>query len=202
MLPRERGTIGYGPDPCEVTLNEGEQEMRQPPQAVPINRSAPSEPVAPRIRPQLSIPIHGNWCGPGHGGGPAIDPIDAVCRTHDKCYDRRGYSDCRCDRGLIARMPRAIARTNSVAAKLKGTAAAAFFASIPCVCRTQVCAPCGVKTCKKRVRYPCGVKWCKKWGVPYPCGTKKCSKTVSYPCGVKTCCGTVPVPGLGGIGPC
>ena len=43
---------------------------------------------------QVSIPIYGNWCGPGHGGGPAIDAVDAVCRAHDQCYGSRGYFNC------------------------------------------------------------------------------------------------------------
>ena len=47
-------------------------------------------PASGQVMPQLSIPIYGNWCGPGHGGGPAIDAVDAVCRAHDQCYGQRG----------------------------------------------------------------------------------------------------------------
>ena len=130
-----------------------------------------------QITPQAGLPIYGNWCGPGHGGGPAIDAVDAVCKAHDECYNRNGYKHCGCDRALVFNMPSAIIRTSSTAGKAAGTAAAAFFAATPCLC--YISAP-----------YPCGVKMCKKLGVPYPCG-------------VKTCWQTVPVAGgIGGIGPC
>jgi len=35
----------------------------------------------------LRFPIHGNWCGPGHGGGPCVDVIDRACRRHDLAYE-------------------------------------------------------------------------------------------------------------------
>ena len=47
------------------------------------------------------IPAHGNWCGPGHGKGEAVDALDRSCMRHDKCYERRGYGDCDCDAQLI-----------------------------------------------------------------------------------------------------
>ncbi|UCC78249.1 MAG: hypothetical protein JSW64_08135 [Candidatus Zixiibacteriota bacterium] len=168
-------------------------------------------PADSRITPQqVSFPVYGNWCGPGHSGpGEPIDAVDAVCRDHDRCYDRTNYSNCGCDRALITRMPIAITRgwagfpPPSIGGRAAGTAIAAFFSQIPCVCMKRVCGiPCGVKMCSKTVSYPCGVKWCKKWGVKYPCGVRYCSKTVQYPCGVKTCCKSVPVPGKGGIGIC
>lgn len=133
-----------------------------------------------QITPQLSIPVHGNWCGPGHGGGPAIDAIDAVCRTHDQCYGNHGYSDCRCDRNLITSMPRAIARTSSAAAKAKGAAIMTFFSVFPCLCHHRVCTP-RLTTCHKRV-----------WGVRVP-----------YPCFRGRSCRWFPTsPGVGGRGPC
>ena len=30
--------------------------------------------------------LHGNWCGPGHGGGPCVDALDCACRRHDRAY--------------------------------------------------------------------------------------------------------------------
>lgn len=55
------------------------------------------------IDPTGRIKIHGNWCGPDWTGGfkaefnqltpnqrrnvePPIDPVDAACEKHDKCY--------------------------------------------------------------------------------------------------------------------
>jgi hypothetical protein len=49
------------------------------------------------------VPVHGNWCGPGHGkpGSPAVDDLDECCRAHDKCYDDVGYFDCNCDMKVV-----------------------------------------------------------------------------------------------------
>lgn len=33
------------------------------------------------------LALYGNWCGPGHGGGPCIDALDCLCRDHDLAYD-------------------------------------------------------------------------------------------------------------------
>ena len=47
---------------------------------------------------QLALPIHGNWCGPGHGAGPALDPLDAACLRHDLCIRVAGSPfNCACD---------------------------------------------------------------------------------------------------------
>ena len=47
---------------------------------------------------QLVIPVHGNWCGPGYGGGPALDPLDAACLRHDLCLRAAGGPfNCACD---------------------------------------------------------------------------------------------------------
>ncbi|MEZ5714695.1 MAG: hypothetical protein R3D85_05730 [Paracoccaceae bacterium] len=48
-----------------------------------------------------AFPLHGNWCGIGHSGGPfaaaPIDPLDAACMRHDICAAQRGDLDCGCD---------------------------------------------------------------------------------------------------------
>lgn len=47
---------------------------------------------------QLVIPLHGNWCGPGYGAGPALDPLDAACLRHDLCIRAAGGPfNCACD---------------------------------------------------------------------------------------------------------
>ncbi|WZY00511.1 hypothetical protein NSQ26_00265 [Bacillus sp. FSL W7-1360] len=55
---------------------------------------------------QLSIPIWGNWCGPGHGGGFPQDLLDQGCMQHDGCYAEKGYFSCECDEALIAHIDR------------------------------------------------------------------------------------------------
>jgi hypothetical protein len=64
-----------------------------------------------------------------------VDPVDQVCCRHDRCYSSRGYLDCKCDRDLIAAMPRAIADSRTTAAgRAWGLAAAAVFSALPCLC--------------------------------------------------------------------
>lgn len=49
----------------------------------------------------IAIPIYGNWCGPGYGGGDPTDAVDQACMVHDLCYDSDGYSACSCDAALV-----------------------------------------------------------------------------------------------------
>lgn len=51
---------------------------------------------------RAGVPMWGNWCGPGHGGGIARDRLDSLCRTHDRCYGSKGYFACSCDRALVS----------------------------------------------------------------------------------------------------
>jgi hypothetical protein len=34
------------------------------------------------------LKLYGNWCGPGHSGGPCIDALDCLCMAHDLEYER------------------------------------------------------------------------------------------------------------------
>ena len=82
----------------------------------------------------LSLPVYGNWCGPGHGSGTPIDAIDAACKRHDQCYDRKGYFDCQCDAKLISELDRALARGDvSTAGRVAGMAIRSWFTAQPCV---------------------------------------------------------------------
>ncbi len=69
-----------------------------------INRLAASQQPVPKsqMSVQAGLPIWGNWCGPGHGGGVAVDVLDSICRTHDRCYGLRGYFACSCDRAIVS----------------------------------------------------------------------------------------------------
>lgn len=49
---------------------------------------------------KISMPVWGNWCGPGHGSGAVLDTLDFWCKKHDLCYANRGYFDCICDKQL------------------------------------------------------------------------------------------------------
>lgn len=50
----------------------------------------------------INANVYGNWCGPGYSGpGDPIDVVDMCCKSHDQCYDQRGYSTCSCDKELL-----------------------------------------------------------------------------------------------------
>jgi hypothetical protein len=54
----------------------------------------------------ITAPVHGKWCGPGHPKNPDSDPepedaLDAACRRHDLCYSKRGNPNCKCDQDLV-----------------------------------------------------------------------------------------------------
>lgn len=56
---------------------------------------------------QISVPVHGNWCGPGHFGGPALDALDAACLRHDLCIAAHGAPfDCGCDLAFMDELRR------------------------------------------------------------------------------------------------
>jgi len=73
-----------------------------------------------------SLPIWGNWCGPGHGGGPTKDRLDEQCKKHDECYDRRGYFSKACDLQLLIDLSKNFFRFG-FKAKLVAVAIAAYF---------------------------------------------------------------------------
>ena len=77
---------------------------------------------------KLPLPVWGNWCGPGYGGGPAVDLLDRACRAHDKCYARKGYFNCSCDRSLIGAINRDYNRMHTTE-KIAATAVKAYFSA-------------------------------------------------------------------------
>ncbi|SDZ25036.1 hypothetical protein [Thermoactinomyces sp. DSM 45892] len=68
--------------------------------------SSDQNPKKPRGRAKPGLPVHGNWCGPGHGGDSWNNPkpkdnLDHRCMEHDLCYAKVGYFHCTCDRNLL-----------------------------------------------------------------------------------------------------
>ena len=53
-------------------------------------------------------PVYGNWCGKNYpltGYDPrAVDVWDRACRTHDRCYEDKGFGSKRCDREFVSRL--------------------------------------------------------------------------------------------------
>ncbi|WP_025028690.1 phospholipase A2 family protein [Caldalkalibacillus mannanilyticus] len=82
----------------------------------------------------LKLPIYGNWCGPGHGGGTPIDHLDRGCMQHDKCYEREGYFSCNCDTNLINYITTGIANKSfgSGVQYYMALAIRAYFKIAPC----------------------------------------------------------------------
>lgn len=77
------------------------------------------------------MPVWGNWCGPGHGGGVPKDKLDSLCMTHDLCYKVKGYFDCGCDKALVAGITATLPFMKS-AEKRAALAVAAYFSIAPC----------------------------------------------------------------------
>ncbi len=64
-------------------------------------------PLATPASGQIALPIHGNWCGPGHGAGPALDALDAACLRHDLCIRAAGAAfNCTCDLAFMDELRR------------------------------------------------------------------------------------------------
>lgn len=80
---------------------------------------------------RLSLPIWGNWCGPGHGAGPALDVLDSICRKHDRCYGSRGYFACSCDRAIVSEIRQNAHRMKT---RERATAAAVSTYFTYCLC--------------------------------------------------------------------
>lgn len=117
-------------------------------------------PTGELIIPQLGLLNYGKYCGPGHGDrtyrARPVDAVDAVCKTHDQCWDARGNLDCRCDRKLIVGMHAAVVSPGvSALGRAYGAAAIAYFKRAPCVCRKKICyhvPVCNWRGCRMRRR--------------------------------------------------
>lgn len=77
------------------------------------------------------IPVWGNWCGPGHGGGSPKDHLDWSCKQHDNCYGARGYLKCSCDNELIANINRLLPYMSG-SQKAMASVVKAYFQVSPC----------------------------------------------------------------------
>lgn len=85
----------------------------------------------PRLA-KVSLPVWGNWCGPGHSGpGAPVDTLDTLCMRHDQCYQARGYFDCLCDAQLKAEIGRYSDRM-SWRERAVAAAITVYFSVTPC----------------------------------------------------------------------
>ncbi len=108
---------------------------------------------------RINIPLHGNWCGPGHGGSRknmirAIDKLDRICRTHDLCYERYGFANCKCDVDMVKSIRRSNLKGSN---RAKAVVMAGALNKSPCfgpvrlnfLCRKCKWFLCWVEPCKK-----------------------------------------------------
>lgn len=109
------------------------------------------------------IPVHGNWCGPGHFGSNSsvgcIDDLDCACKIHDFCYGKQGYSNCKCDNDLVQTLNE---NNNSKAIFIRE-----FFAHSPCTAPRD-----GIPYAK--LCQLCGKMFTRSVCTSYPCFGTKC----------------------------
>eukprot|EP00742_Colponemidia_sp_Colp-10_P004609 GILJ01004919.1.p1 GENE.GILJ01004919.1~~GILJ01004919.1.p1 ORF type:complete len:238 (+),score=23.42 GILJ01004919.1:41-754(+) len=95
----------------------------------------------------FNIPIHGKYCGPGHGDGtyttPPIDEVDRLCLEHDRCYDAR-YQDCGCDAMFI----KGLEELKDPAMSFVASTMSLWFASSPCTCHVNPLTEDAIKAMK------------------------------------------------------
>ncbi len=65
--------------------------------------------AAAQMSSPVTMPVYGNWCGPGHpenpmSAGPPIDQLDSACFRHDMCTAARGILNCGCDIGFLSEL--------------------------------------------------------------------------------------------------
>lgn len=115
--------IAAGED--EMIIEIGQQMNR-------FSRQMQADPNEAARNARLSFPIWGNWCGPGHSGPQApVDILDAQCKKHDLCYDRKGYFSCSCDRELERNINNNWSSMKSEE-KIVAAAVYTFFSNFPC----------------------------------------------------------------------
>ena len=81
----------------------------------------------------FKIPVHGNYCGPGHSGpGAPVDKLDELCQTHDNCYGKKGYFSCSCDAELREGIKKNWGNFNGAGEKANAAAIFAAFSKLGC----------------------------------------------------------------------
>lgn len=114
-----------------------QKSWKHPETSCSENRASVDE--GPAAVPEAGIPVHGNWCGPGHGGGQPVDELDVACMQHDQCYDRKGYLDCGCDKKLVGNITSLVASRQLNAGTLaKALVISGWFSNSPCVRHVRI----------------------------------------------------------------
>lgn len=73
------------------------------------------EKVNRRKRAVISGLTHyGNWCGKGNNGKKPIDILDAQCKKHDLCYEKKGMWNSSCDKDLVYNIAKNFGAINKI----------------------------------------------------------------------------------------
>ena len=60
-----------------------------------VTKTAAASKATEAKKGKFKLPLHGNYCGPGHGdltkNPKPVDTLDAICRKHDIGYKKDGY---------------------------------------------------------------------------------------------------------------
>ena len=60
-----------------------------------VKKTAAASKATEAKKGKFKLPLHGNYCGPGHGdltkNPKPVDTLDAICRKHDIGYKKDGY---------------------------------------------------------------------------------------------------------------
>ena len=64
-------------------------------EAKKVTKTAATNKATEAKKGKFKLPLHGNYCGPGHGdltkNPKPVDTLDAICRKHDIGYKKDGY---------------------------------------------------------------------------------------------------------------
>ena len=64
-------------------------------EAKKVTKTAVANKATEAKKGKFKLPLHGNYCGPGHGdltkNPKPVDTLDAICRKHDIGYKKDGY---------------------------------------------------------------------------------------------------------------
>ncbi|WP_181366939.1 hypothetical protein [Enterococcus faecalis] len=77
----------------------------------------------------ISIPIYGNYCGPGtdfNSAGNPIDQLDKYCMYYDLCYGAHGWGNKQCDIQLVTNLTTGLCNGTIKGAKAAAVANAAI----------------------------------------------------------------------------
>ena len=137
VIPLVMGTVLFTAVGAAVVAPTTTPDVSDTPDAesdLASSASPSQDPLRERTGISAGIPIWGNWCGPGHGGGEPQGTFDTLCMRHDRCYIDSGYFDCLCDAHFRAEIHR-FGPQMETDERVVAAATTVWFTVSPCVPR-------------------------------------------------------------------